>query len=72
MKDLVINIILVHIVLSFVGRGIKYYVPQLSNNPVVETLNMNQRKLVTSSLLIGITVIVGSYMLERNIKIKGL
>ena len=72
MKDLIINVILLHVTLAFLGRAIKLYIPFLSENPVVEVLNMNQRKIVTTSVILGLTVGIGSYLLEQNIKIKGL
>ena len=72
MRHVIINTILVHIVLAFIGRFITLYLPSLSENPVVELLNMNQRKIVTTSVMIGISVSLGSYLVERNIKIKGL
>lgn len=70
MKYLLINVFLVHIFLAFVGKAIKLYLPFFGENSVVEVLNMNQRKLVTTSVILTITVALGQYLLDKNIKIK--
>ncbi len=70
MKELIINIVLVHIFLAFLGKAITLYVPFLSENSVVEHLNMNQRKLVTTTVILIITVGLAKYLVDRNIKIK--
>lgn len=72
MKHLVINAILIHIVLAFLGRAITLYVPMLSENSVVEVLSMNQRKIVTTSVLVGGVVALAQYLIQENIKIKGI
>lgn len=65
--QLLINILLVHVVLSYLGRVVTLYLPSFSENPVIEFLNMNQRKIVTSSVILLSTVWIGT-----NLKIKAL
>lgn len=71
--DLIINSVLIHIVLSFLGRAISLYMHEIfSNNAIIEVLSMNQRKLVSTSVLVVITVGLAQYLISKNIKIKGL
>lgn len=71
--DLIINSVLIHILLAFLGRTIILYMPEVfSDNAIIEVLSMNQRKLVTTSVLIIITVGLAQYLISKNIKIKGL
>lgn len=71
MKDLILNMIIIHIVLAFLGRGITLYMPELfSNNAIIELLNMNQRKLVTTTVVMILTSGLAQYLLRNNIKIK--
>jgi hypothetical protein len=72
MKHLLVNTLLIHIVLAFLGKAINLYLPVLSENSIVEVLNMNQRKIVTTSVLIVLTVALAQYLIQENIKIKGL
>lgn len=67
MIEFVITAVLLNIFLSFMGRLITSYIPFLSNNPIVEYLNMNQRKLITSSVIVGFIIFA-----TMNIKIKNL
>lgn len=72
MRHLLINVLLIHIALAFIGKAINLYLPVLSENSVVEVLNMNQRKIVTTSVLVLSTVALAQYIIQENIKIKGL
>jgi hypothetical protein len=64
---IIVNIILIHIFLSFASKIIKIYLPILANNSIIETLNMYYNKLVTSSLIL---VFVSYYgiLFATNIK----
>ncbi len=64
---LILNIILVHIVLSFLGKFIDLYVPFLSENPIIETLHMNQRKIVTTSVITSGIVYLGMILYEKRL-----
>ena len=71
MKHILINTILIHIVFSFLGKFIKlYFPPTISENSIIDLLNMNQRKIITSSFIIGISVFLATYLAEYNIKIN--
>lgn len=72
MKHLIANTIIAHIILAYLGRFITLYFPMLSENPIVEVLSMNQRKIVTTSVLVTLTVALAQYMIQQNIKIKSL
>ena len=60
--QLLINVLLVHIVLAYLARFIVLYLPNLSDNPVVDLLSMNERKIVTSSVMILFTVWIASHL----------
>ncbi len=72
MKDIIINAILINITLAFLGRFITLYVPFLSENSLIELLNMNQRKIVTSSVITLFTIFMSIYLVNNNIKIKNV
>jgi uncharacterized membrane protein len=72
MKHLLINVLLIHVALAFLGKAINLYLPALSENSVVEVLNMNQRKIVTTSVIVVSTVALAQYLIQENIKIKSL
>ncbi len=60
--QLLINVLIVHIVLAYIGRFITLYLPTFSENPVVDVLSMNQRKIITTSVMIVVTVWLASYL----------
>ena len=73
MQDLIINALLIHIILAYLGRIVTLYFPEfLSDNAIIEVLSMNQRKLITTSLIVIIIVGLSQYLISKNIKIKGL
>lgn len=71
--DLIVNSVLIHIILSYLGKFITLYMPEVfSDNAIIELLSMNQRKLVSTSLLIIFIVGFAQYLITKNIKIKTL
>ncbi len=72
--NLLINAVLINIVLSYVGKYIILYMPEVfSDNAIVDLLSMNQRKLISSSLLISIIIALAQYQfvnISKNINIK--
>jgi TRAP-type uncharacterized transport system fused permease subunit len=64
---IIVNIILIHIFLSFASKIIKIYLPILANNSIIETLNIYYNKIVTSSVILAFVSYYG-ILLASNIK----